>query len=108
MHDYRNEKIEQVLNSLDGVEQAQVSHFFYTRLKVRMEKKLLQQSGGFIATRPVFILSALLLLLVVNITVLLPGKEYNNKGQAQTINEEANLETFMSAYNIQTQDETNY
>lgn len=108
MSDYMNKKIEQVLKSLDEVEQAEVPNFFYTRLQARMEKKFLQQPSGFVAKRPVFILSALLLLLVVNITVLLPVKEYSNNAEVQATNQEANLETFMSAYNIQTQDETNY
>lgn len=107
MSEYINEKIEQALKSLDGVEQAQVPNFFYTRLTARMEKRLLQQPSGFVAKRPVFILSALMLLLIVNITVLLPEKEYSNTNQAQTNKQEANLEAFMSAYNIGGQDGTN-
>lgn len=102
MNEYVNEKIERVLNSLDGIQQAEAPNFFHTRLKAKMEKKLLQQPSGFVARRPVVILSALLLLLAFNITFLLPAKQYNNETEAQTVNQKADLESFMAAYNIQT------
>lgn len=102
MSKYQNEKIERALNSLDEMEQIEAPNFFYTRLKAKMENKLQKQPTGFIASRPVFILSALLLLLVVNITVLLPSKKDNSNAEAETVNQKADLESFMASYNIQT------
>lgn len=66
---YDEAAIEQILQSLDTVQRAQAPDFFYTRLSARIE----QVATAPVIRRPALVLSALILMLCMNIFVLLRG-----------------------------------
>jgi hypothetical protein len=83
-------KIEEILNSLDGNQRAEPPAFFYTRLKARMERELGQKAKGSKTwiLRPAYALMALMMVLVINITVILkekPATDTGNNGDTETV-----------------------
>ena len=73
MNNDRNKKLEEILGSLDGSQRAPVPDFFFTRLKARMEKgfeqgQALNKSW---LLRPVFAITALAVVLLINAFVIL-------------------------------------
>jgi hypothetical protein len=75
----RNNKIEEILSSLDDCSRATAPDFFYTRLKARMEKM-----NGPVAVRPswvlkpVYAIATVLAVLVLNAFILLQNNKANN------------------------------
>ena len=69
----KNKKLEEILGSLDQVERAPMPDFFYTRLKARMESlhevKAVPARRSLVF-RPVFALTALAAILVINAYVI--------------------------------------
>jgi hypothetical protein len=65
-------RIEDVLDSLEGIQRAQAPDFMYTRLKSRMEAEF-DQGGplGRWLTRPVLALSIAAIVLIMNATTVL-------------------------------------
>ena len=85
----KNNRTEQILNSLDGNQRAEVPEFFYTRLKARMERELGQENTNNKSwiLRPAYALVTLAVVLVINIAVILKGEQgtYNNSnGDTET------------------------
>jgi ABC-type Na+ efflux pump permease subunit len=107
----RNKKIEEILSSLDGSKRAEVPDFFYTRLKAKM---LARHEGGEIIQgrsrilRPVFIVSAILLVLAINAFVFLKSREEtttttiadNNESIQQSIAAEYSLNDNNTVYDL--------
>jgi hypothetical protein len=89
MNNEKNNRIEQILNSLDGNQRAQVPEFFYTRLKARMERESSQKnrSNNAWILRPAYALITLMVVLIINIAVIVSGEQatYNNStGDTET------------------------
>ncbi len=79
MNKEQNKKIEDILNSLNGVQKAVAPDFFYTRLKARMEKghdSLVPKSWGL---RPVYAIAALIVVLLINVVVIISGQNANKE-----------------------------
>lgn len=104
----RNDRIEEVLNSLDGSKRATAPDFFYTRLKAKMLARL---EGGEKKSRhwqlkPVYILSALLLVISINVFVFLRGQENetitadSNESVQQSIAAEYSLNDNNTVYDL--------
>ena len=77
MNKEENKKIDDILNSLDGVQKAVAPDFFYTRLKARMEKGhgyVVSKSWGL---RPVYAIAALIVVLLINVAVIIGGQNAN-------------------------------
>lgn len=65
-------RIDEILNSLDGVHRATPQPFFYTRLKARMEpngRGVWENVGSFIS-RPVMLIATVCFIILLNIVVL--------------------------------------
>lgn len=73
MENNRNNRIDEVLGSLDNVQRAKAPDFFYTRLKARMEKELVAEPRKSWVLRPVYILGVLLVVLAVNAAIIFKG-----------------------------------
>ena len=109
MDNKRNNRIEEILSSLDGSKRAAAPDFFYTRLKAKMLGRL---EGGINKTksrewmlRPVYIVSALLLVLAINIFVFLKGDNEttiadNNESVQQSIASEYSLNDINTVYDL--------
>ena len=82
----RKDKIEDILNSLDGTRRAVTPDFFYTRLKARMEKNLGEPVKQSWVLRPVFAFTALVVVLLINAAVILNGKSSTDTTTGDTDN----------------------
>jgi hypothetical protein len=71
-------KVEQALNSLDGIQPATVQPFFYTRVRARLEQTrgVWENVSSFIS-RPVTMLATVGVVIVLNLAVL-----YGNRAAA--------------------------
>ena len=67
MNTQKENKINEILNSLDGCTQATAPDFFYTRLKARMEKEAAPAARTFWPLRPAYAFAGMALILLVNI-----------------------------------------
>ena len=89
MNNNRNNKIEEILGSLDGSPKAAMPDFFYTRLKARMENEIVPAAKRSWVLRPAFAVAALAVVLVINAAVIL-------KGDAAKQNTSTDTETMQS------------
>ena len=114
MNTERNKGIEEALNSLDGCKRASAPDFFYTRLRAKMlahheggESELTKRTSRNWVLRPVYIVSALFLVIAVNVFVLLSGRDEtttttsdNNESFQQSIAAEYNLNDINTVYDL--------
>lgn len=76
----RNEnKINDILNSLDGCTRADVPDFFYTRLKARMEKDSAPATRSIWMLRPAVVFAGMAIILLINVLAIFnrPATEEN-------------------------------
>lgn len=105
MDNNRNNRIDNVLNSLDGVQRASAPDFFYTRLRARMEKGIAADNKPNRVLRPAYIFTVLLLIIAVNAFVFLKNQDQatvvdNNETVQQSIAAEYNLYDINSVYDL--------
>ena len=105
-------RVEETLSSLDGTKRAAVPDFFYTRLRAKMLARLEGREGDLNKTysrswklRPVYIVSALLLVLAINVFVFLNGRDEtttadNNESVQQSIAAEYSLNDINTVYDL--------
>ena len=80
------DKIEEILNSLDGTRRAVTPDFFYTRLKARMEKSMDEPVKKSWVLRPVYAFAALVVVLLINAAVILKGSSSSDPSLGETDN----------------------
>jgi hypothetical protein len=97
MNNEINNKIGDILNSLDGHQRASAPDFFYTRLKARMEKKAGQNSHKSWVFRPAFALAIVVLVLIVNLFLLLRKEE---KEENNSLADTENIQSIASEYSL--------
>ena len=107
MDNNRNNRIEEMINSLDGSKRAAAPDFFYTRLRARLEKGLTQNKTRDWILRPVYIVSALFLVIAINVFVFLRGQNEtttatadNNESVQQSIAVEYSLNDINTVYDL--------
>ena len=73
-----NHKIQETLNSLEGIEKASARPFFFTRLEARMnnEKNIWGRVSSFVA-RPVIAFACICFIIMVNAAVILSSEKSN-------------------------------
>lgn len=79
-----NEKIEQILHSLDGVQQAAPTPFFFTRLEARMKnKKSIWEKVSYLMARPAVAFAGVAFIIFLNALVIftLPNDKNQNTKQ---------------------------
>jgi hypothetical protein len=60
-------RVEQVLNSWDGVKRAEAPAFFYTRLRARMDaQQTVDETPKNWVFKPVFVIASLVLVIIIN------------------------------------------
>lgn len=103
----RYPEVDDILNSLDGIQKSEAPAFFTTRVLARYDKLSTTDWGGFLFHKPVFTLTTLVILLVVNITFL---KQSPNSNSIQQENaslsnsiQKPDLQSFAGEYNLQSQ-----
>ena len=106
MTTHSNKKVEEILNSLDGINRAAIPDFFYTRLMARMEKSLEPSIKKSWILRPAFALTTLAAVLLINAVVILKGDDdtaANDSETLQSIAADYSLNDNISVYDL-TQD----
>ena len=91
-----NERIEQIMGSLDSIQKATAPDFFYTRLTGKMQQE--QEHTTIFVLRPAFITAVLTVLLIVNVLSLFTMDKL--KPNAATGNGAAGIESFAKAYDM--------
>lgn len=81
------------LESIAGLQEAKTDDFFYTRLKARMDRELLQNGWNF-PLKPVWILGTLSLLFAINIFMV--SQQFKTKVTAPATN--TALQSFAESY----------
>lgn len=92
----REKRINDTINSLEGLGKAKANPFFFTRLEARMQQELLPASGPF-----AFLSNLKLSVAVLTIFMVLNvGSIFLISGNSSdtTVQEEATLETFSEEY----------
>ena len=76
MQEKFRKKIEDTLHSIDGIEKASPSPFFFTRLEARMnrEKNTWEKIASFVA-RPVVALASICLVIMINAAVVFSSSD---------------------------------
>ena len=95
---FTQQKIEETLNSLDGISRAEVAPFFYTRLQGRLISSTSKaQPFWMIITRPAISLITLSLLVILNITTI----NYFVKSNRQTsVESNTGIQNFANEYDL--------
>lgn len=94
-------KIEDILNGFDGAQRAAAPDFFYTRLKARMEKGVPAASARSWVLRPVYAMSALFIVLLLNTFVLLRNNRTAGATGTETAATDAEMmQSIASEYSI--------
>jgi hypothetical protein len=90
--------VEETLNSLDGINRAEVPGFFFTRLQARMDNQPSAKSFWNLLSRPAVSLVSLSLLLVLNIVALTSYV----KTARQPVSQEntAGIQSFAQEFNL--------
>jgi hypothetical protein len=79
-----SEWIEEVLNSLDGVERAKANPFLYTRIAARLDiQNSTWEKAAFWLGKPVFAVATIFIFLAVNISVIMWGQKQSAEELAQ-------------------------
>lgn len=92
----KEEKINEAMNSLEGLGKAEAPPFFYTRLEARMEDEMAPRSGAFaIFSNLKWSVAMLSLFMIMNVTsfFLISGD-----GSSEVVEEAATLESFGEEY----------
>ena len=89
MKEYQNTRlVDEYLKSIEDCREAETDHFFYTRLKARMERA--EDKVGF-SFKPVLIIAMLAIMLIINSFVVIK----QNRSQ-----DNVTIEDFGNNYNI--------
>jgi len=97
-----DKEIEATLNSLDGVDRAEVSPFFYTCVEARLQSRNTVASDGFmqrLINRPALAVSVLTMFLVLNIVAI---KGISSVGRTGIQRSASELQNFAIEYNMNT------
>jgi hypothetical protein len=97
-----NSEIEATLNSLDNINRAEVSPYFYTRLEAKLQQRNLSVFDKFlqqILNRPAVAVSTLTVFLVLNIIAIKGVSSVNNASTTRSSN---SLQNFAAEYNMNT------
>ena len=99
---FSNERVEKIMESLNGLQKTGAPDFFYNRLRGKMQREMESVKKPFFLLRPAFITAVLSIFLIVNVFSLLEiGKAPKQNATTQPGN--ATIESFATAYNMNTE-----
>ncbi len=100
------EKVDQIIQSIEGIEQAAPSTFFYNKLMHKMQQKELQKQPSFIFQfKPILVIASLSLLVVMNAFMLISQTSQSHITIASKVATENSAYSFSEDYQLAT---TNY
>jgi len=80
MKKFYSEEIDQIIQSIDGIEQAEPSAFFYNKLMHKMQQKRIQKQYSFIFQfKPLLVIASLSLLVFINAFMLIKQTDQSHQ-----------------------------
>ncbi|HEU5366543.1 MAG TPA: hypothetical protein VFU62_13480 [Hanamia sp.] len=100
MQEKFNQKIEETMRSLDGIEKATPRPFFFTRLEARMqnEKSIWEEISSFVA-KPMVAFACILLVVIINAAVIFSSSNSSNS-TANSVSQQNNELATADEYNL--------
>jgi hypothetical protein len=95
---FSEKRVQNIMESLGGIQPAVAPDFFYTRLKGKMQ--LGEEKRVFFILRPAFITAALSIFLIVNIFSLLVMNKPQKQDFSGQNNKPTTIESFAKAYDL--------
>ena len=95
--------IENILNSFDGMQRAEVKPFFHTRVMARLEKETEAENSWMPVRKPVWIIAILSFLFLTNIYLIF---QHVKQTKTSSSSETSSLQSFASEYHLNST--TNY
>jgi hypothetical protein len=95
-----NNRTEDILNSLEGIQRASTSDFFYTRLRARLEKETLSPVRRHWAMKPLYALAALAVVIGINALVLFNQASSSNTSETAMNSDKENMQTLAAEYSV--------
>ena len=93
-------KINTVIESLDGIRQAEVPPFFETRLKAKMQEQFIKQNEAwFNVKKPIYIIASLIIFSSANIYLIRIGANKNSSNSYGKI-QPSTIESFTNYYQL--------
>ncbi|MGN6534033.1 MAG: hypothetical protein ACTHK0_19995 [Ginsengibacter sp.] len=98
MEDKFNQKIEETMRSVDGIEKASPRPFFFTRLEARMQnqKSIWEEISSFVA-KPLVAFACICLVIMINATVIFSSS--NSSNSTNSVSQQNELAT-ADEYNL--------
>ena len=100
----KENRIDRIMTSADGLQKAAAPDFFYSRLTGRMQRELDEKRRPFFVLRPAFATAALSILLIVNIIFLTQWNTRSTKDTSKDTTVQpgkpATIESFAKAYDM--------
>lgn len=97
---FSQERVQSIMDSLGGLQPAAAPDFFYTRLKGKMQP--VAEKKTFLLLRPAFITTVLAVFLIANVFSLISIRKGAKDTVSMQSSKPATIESFASAYNINT------
>jgi len=102
-----SEEIDQIIDSVEGIEQASPSAFFYNKLMHKMQQKAMQKQSSFIFQfKPKLVIASLSLLIIMNAFMLIKQTVQSHKTIAHNVVSANSSYDFSEDYQLNTT--TNY
>lgn len=96
MYENLNKKIDEAMQSLDGLEKASPRPFFFTRLEARMQKQNSRwEALSSFLSKPAIAIACICLIILINAAVILSSSNLNNTTDQQN-NELATADEYNS------------
>ncbi len=95
----KQNRINEIMDSLDGCTRAAAPDFFYTRLKARMENELTPAASGIWLRRPAFAFATMAVILLINVLVLF-NQTNNNQEEAVSSTETDSFQSMAAEYRL--------
>ncbi len=95
--------IENILNSFDGMQRAEVRPFFHTRVMARLEKETAVENSWMPVRKPVWVIAVLSFLFLTNVYLIIQQVKQTKTTPA---GETSSLQSFASEYHLNST--TNY
>jgi|GEM_PF-5332842 len=93
----KNERIDKIMESLDGMDRVEAPYFFTSKLLARLKVQPEMPQRIFFL-RPAFVVAALAIMMLVNVILLTKTSNV----QVNNVQQEATIESFAEAYHLTT------
>jgi len=93
----KNERINKIMESLDGIDRAEAPYFFTSKLLTKLKAQPEKPKRIFFL-RPAFVVAAVTIMVLINVILLTKTSNV----QVNNVQQEATIESFAEAYHLTT------